>query len=116
MCSGFVYLFKVDGFDVYKIGNSKHPKKRLKEVQTGCPFKVTICHTFETDRSEEVESYLHRRFDRQKETDEGHELQGEFFCLTVGDTRMFLEHCKKAEDVILLLENTNTYVQEKKGL
>ena len=36
----YVYLFNVEGTDIYKIGYSQHPKKRVEEVQVGCPFKV----------------------------------------------------------------------------
>lgn len=110
----FVYLFNVEGTSVYKIGNSKHPEKRVSEVQVSCPFKVVEIARFKSQYPTQVESYLHRKFGLQKVDEDGRELQGEFFSLSFEDRKMFLEHCKKAEDVFILLEN-NSYVNEKKG-
>ena len=109
----YVYLFNVEGTDVYKIGNSKHPGKRVSEVQTGCPYKVTEVARFESNYPTQVEINLHKRFSSQKEDEYGRKLQGEFFSLSIEDKQMFSEHCKKAEDMFLILES-NTYLQDKK--
>jgi len=109
----YVYLFNVEGTDVYKIGNSKHPEKRLLEVQTACPYKVFEVARFESEYPTQVETAMHRIFGSQKEDDDGRELQGEFFRLSFDDRKMFQEHCKKAENRFIILEN-NTYLQDKK--
>jgi hypothetical protein len=109
----YVYLFNVEGTDIYKIGYSKHPKKRVEEVQVGCPFKVIEVARFDSAYPTQVESKLHRQFGMQKEDDEGRELQGEFFSLSFEDRKMFLEHCQNAENMFLILES-NTYLQDKK--
>lgn len=109
----FVYLFNVEGTNVYKIGNSKHPEKRISEVQTGCPFKVVEVARFKSQYPTQVETSLHRKFGFQKTDEYGRELQGEFFSLSQDDKKMFVEHCQKAEDMFLILEN-NTYLQDKK--
>jgi hypothetical protein len=109
----FVYLFNVDGTNVYKIGNSKHPEKRVAEVQTGCPFKVIEVARFKSQYPTQVETALHRKFGLQRYDEDGRELQGEFFALSMEDRKMFMEHCQKAEDMFLILEN-NTYLQDKK--
>ncbi|MEK6829559.1 MAG: GIY-YIG nuclease family protein [Nanoarchaeota archaeon] len=111
----FVYLFNVEGTSVYKIGNSKHPEKRIAEVQTGCPFKVIEVARFKSEYPTQVETALHRRFGLQKTDEDGRELQGEFFTLSFDDRKMFLEHCQKAEDVFIILEN-NSYLQDKKKM
>jgi len=109
----YVYLFNVEGTDVYKIGYSKHPKKRIAEVQVGCPYRVTEVARFKSEYPTQVESKLHRQFGMQKEDEDGRELQGEFFSLSLDDRKMFLEHCQNAENMFLILEN-NTYLQDKK--
>ena len=109
----YVYLFNVEGTDVYKIGNSKHPSKRVFVVQTGCPWKLVEVARFESNYPTQVETAMHKRFSSQKEDENGRELQGEFFSLSFEDKQMFSEHCQKAEDMFLILEN-NTYLQDKK--
>jgi hypothetical protein len=62
----YVYLFNLEGTNIYKIGNSKHPEKRVSEVQTGCPFKVIEVARFKSSYPTLVETALHRRFGFQK--------------------------------------------------
>ena len=109
----YVYLFHVEGTNVYKIGNSKHPDKRLTEVQTGCPFRVVEVARFKSKYPTQVESSLHRKFGFNKEDDNGRALQGEFCALSYEDKKLFKEHCQKFEDMMLLMED-NTYLQDKK--
>jgi len=109
----YVYLFHVEGTDIYKIGNSKHPEQRVPEVQVGCPYKVVEVARFESEYPTKVETAMHKVFGSQKEDEEGRALQGEFFRLSFKDRKMFKEHCQKAENRFLILEN-NTYLQDKK--
>jgi hypothetical protein len=109
----YVYLFNVEGTNIYKIGYSQHPKKRVAEVQVGCPFKVVEVARFESAYPTQVEAGLHKKFGLQREDEYGRELQGEFFALTADDKLMFKEYCQKAEDVFIILES-NTYLQDKK--
>jgi len=85
----------------------------MAEVQVGCPYKVFEVARFESNYPTQVETALHRMFGFQKKDEDGRELQGEFFCLSQKDSDMFLEHCKNAENIFLLLEE-NTYLQDKK--
>jgi hypothetical protein len=112
---GYVYLFNLEGTDIYKIGNSKHPDKRRLEIQTSCPFKVVEVMRFESNYPVQVEMSLHKKFGFQKEDESGRILQGEFFVLSKKDKEMFNEHCQKYENINLILEN-NTYIQDKKKL
>ena len=63
---GYVYLFNLEGTDIYKIGNSKHPDKRRLEIQTSCPFKVVEVMRFESNYPVQVEMSLHKKFGFQK--------------------------------------------------
>lgn len=68
---------------------------------------------FKSQYPTQVESKLHRQFGMQKKDEDGRELQGEFFSLSLDDRKMFVEHCQNAENMFLILEN-NTYLQDKK--
>ena len=67
---------------------------------------------FRSNYTTQLEVNLHKRFGSQKEDEEGRELQGEFFELSLEDKQMFQEHCRKAENMFLILES-NTYLQDK---
>lgn len=109
----YVYLFNLEGTDIYKIGYSKHPDRRVCELQTSCPFKVLEVARFESNYPTQVENALHKKFGMQKKDEYDRELQGEFFSLSFKDRQLFNEHCQMAENIFLILEN-NTYLQDKK--
>lgn len=115
MSKKYVYLFQVEGTNVYKIGNSKHPDKRLLEVQVGCPFKVVEIARYETRFATKIESLLHTRYNLKKEDEDGRELQGEFFALNKEDRDTFEENCKKADEAFILLSESNSYFKQKNG-
>ena len=110
----YVYLFNVEGTDVYKIGHSKHPEKRLLQLQTGNPTKIEFVNSFESNYATQLESFLHRKFKHKKHSEDEEKLQGEFFCLDEYDISGFLECCQKFENNMILLESSNTYIQDKK--
>ncbi len=49
-----VYVMKAGDLDLYKIGWSANPEKRLKQIRAGSPFTLQIVATLETDRSAEL--------------------------------------------------------------
>jgi hypothetical protein len=110
----YVYLFNAEGTDVYKIGHSKHPEKRLLQLQTGNPTKIEFVNSFESNYATQLESFLHRKFKHKKHSEDEEKLQGEFFCLDEYDISGFLECCQKFENNMILLESSNTYIQDKK--
>jgi len=65
---------KPDGADLYivqsgvtgaiKIGRSKHPKKRLEQLQTGCPYPLRLILVLENQGH--IERDLHKRLERGK--------------------------------------------------
>ena len=56
---------------VCKIGYSKNPHKRIKSIQTGCPYPISILKYYSGIGKRE-EKLLHRKYQRYK-------LQGEWF-------------------------------------
>lgn len=73
---GYVYLLKCG--DHYKIGQSKKPRKRLKQLRTGSPLPIRVIHTLRTSYYREIERDLHRRFADKR-------AEGEWFLLADDD-------------------------------
>ena len=39
---GFIYILKLKGFDLYKIGVSNKPKRRIRDIKNVLPFESNI--------------------------------------------------------------------------
>ena len=52
-----IYLIKAGEY--YKIGCSKHPKTRIRAMQTGCPFKMDLVFSIFCDEAFVLEAALH---------------------------------------------------------
>lgn len=57
-----------------KIGRSFNCEKRLKQIQTSCPYKLRIVDKFESDDATEEEKAFHSQYSRFR-------LYGEWFLL-----------------------------------
>lgn len=60
--TGFIYLAKTFNSDLYKIGLSKTPLKRMSKLQTGNAEELTILHLVFVFNAKEVESSLHKYY------------------------------------------------------
>jgi hypothetical protein len=69
--SGYVYLFKC-GDSWYKIGSSKQPDKRLSQVQTGNPMRVSLIHQVFTSDCAKLEKSFHNYYSQYR-------VEGEWF-------------------------------------
>jgi len=67
-----LYIIQSDKSGAIKIGRSKNPQKRLKQLQTGSPFKLRILLILEGKGS--IEKQLHHRLDEYKQ-----DCKGEWF-------------------------------------
>lgn len=74
-----VYIIHMGGDgladDVYKIGISHAPGKRLQSLNTSSPFELELVHKFVADSAEEAEAKLHKKFKASR-------MSGEWFKLT----------------------------------
>ena len=57
-----LYIIQSDNTGNFKIGRSKHPNKRLKQLQTGNPNKLKLILVLENQGHQE--KYLHNRINR----------------------------------------------------
>ena len=59
---GFIYILKLKGFDLYKIGVSANPKRRIYDIDSNSPFGVKeICVLF-FKNVYEIEECVHDNF------------------------------------------------------
>lgn len=71
---GRVYLVYSHSLNLYKIGESDNPKRRLREIQASVPGQIDEIHTLETDDPAGIEQYWHRRFRGLKRINEWFDL------------------------------------------
>lgn len=98
---GFVYLMCSET-GLYKIGRSKAPSNRMKELNKQFPVKIWLIHFFKSNVYIQVEKYLHDKFSIQRKGDE-------WFSLSQKDIDWF---CSLADhsldnDVLASVENNS---------
>lgn len=82
---GFVYLIKYADSNLYKIGLSKNPSERLKQLQSAISEKLTLLHTIKTSDMMELESYFHQMFAASR-------ARSEWFELSNDDVSVFMNY------------------------
>lgn len=55
-----------------KIGVAKRPSSRLRDLQTSCPYELSLKRSKQCDDAQAVENYLHTRFSHYR-------MRGEWF-------------------------------------
>lgn len=104
----YVYLMQMEGMDIYKIGHSKNPNKRLESVQTGNPFKLTLVDFYETQRASQIEAAMHNRYAAQKISENEYKLMGEWFKLDNEAILKFREICQQMDANFQAIEDIST--------
>lgn len=83
---GYVYLMKAG--EALKIGKSRNPAQRIKEVQVGNPVDVSLLAVFKcatVGQSSIFERALHRKFKSSR-------LRGEWFNASIADAILMETH------------------------
>lgn len=96
-----VYLIYCKFMNLYKIGISINPEKRIKQLQTGTPYELSIIAVYESKCPFKVEKILHNTFLSKKTPDnfkyDFEWLNGEWFNLTTQDVVDFVSCCENTE-------------------
>jgi len=102
-----IYLINQINTNKYKIGVTKNNVSlRVKQLQTGSSESLTTITEFETNYGFKLESILHRHYDCKKTI-------GEWFELSEQDITTFLKTCETYENNFKIIEEQNTYYQDK---
>lgn len=100
----YVYLIRSKETNRYKIGKSKNPEKRLKQLQTGSSEQLELIEKFQSKYPFLIESTMHNRYSYVK-------MIGEWFDLPYLNKSDFINECKKIEENIKFLkENDNVFI------
>lgn len=77
-----LYILSVNNRDLYKIGQTNNITRRIKELQTGCPYKINIEIVFYPDICDPYgyeisffENFLHNYFKSKKHLGEWYKLK-----------------------------------------
>jgi hypothetical protein len=100
----YVYLIQSleDGY--YKIGVSKHPNKRIKELNTGNASPLKLVEIFQSEQAHKIERILQNRLTPFRKT-------GEWFDMPMASIANFGRECQKIEEMIAFLKkNDNVFI------
>jgi hypothetical protein len=75
MQSDNIYVIGCGDFGAYKIGISTSASVRKEQLQSGCPFELSVVYSFNTPYARFVERIWHEKFHKSH-------LRGEWFDLT----------------------------------
>jgi hypothetical protein len=100
----FVYLIQSLENSYYKIGISKHPKKRIKELQTGNSSELKLVEVYQSEFANQIEKTLQRRYSHLRK-------EGEWFDMGISNEVSFIEECRKIEETLSFLKkNDNVFI------
>lgn len=102
-----IYLMFIPELNVCKIGLSNNSKKRIKQLQTGCPYQINLTKVYNSEIASKIEKILHRNFNAKKIDYQEYNLKGEWFRLDIDQIINFEQICKEFEDKIEYLRNNN---------
>ncbi|MHA2183072.1 MAG: GIY-YIG nuclease family protein [Promethearchaeota archaeon] len=99
-----IYLIQSTETGRYKIGVSKNPHKRIKQLQTGSSEELNLINSFESEYYNKIEKGLHSTYSHLS-------VIGEWFNLTLNEEVSFINKCEKIEgDIKILKELGNEFI------
>ena len=96
-----VYLIKEEENNYFKIGISKNPLIRIKQLQTGSAGHIILYYEYASEYASKIEKAFHRRY-------KTYNVNGEWFNLREEHICEFIENCSKYERNFQALDITNT--------
>lgn len=94
----YIYLIQSLEEGYYKIGVSKHPNKRITELNTGNSSPLKLIETYKSEFANQIEKTLQRKYHHLKKN-------GEWFNISVSIEITFIEECKFIEENLKFLKN-----------
>lgn len=85
---GYIYILKQKGFDIYKIGVSANPKRRIYDIDSANPFGVEIMCLEWFKNVYELEEVIHDSFSKN-------ELRKEWFKIHREDIKILINQLKE---------------------
>ena len=100
----YIYLIQSLEHSYYKIGVSKHPAKRILELQTGNSSELKLIETYQTEFAHQIEKALQRRYSHLHK-------EGEWFDMSISNEVSFRKECQQIEEnLVLLKKNGNVFI------
>lgn len=100
----YVYMIQALESGHYKIGVSKHPQKRIKQLITGNSSELKLIETYQSEHAYKIERTLQRRYTGMKK-------EGEWFDLSIQHETTFLTECEQIQaNINILKENGNVFI------
>ena len=96
----YIYLIQSLENSHYKIGISKNPKRRIKELQTGNSSELRLVETYQSVYAVNIERALQRRYSYLHK-------EGEWFDMSIINEVTFLSECQKIEEMLIYLEKNS---------
>lgn len=97
----YIYLIQCLEDGRYKIGISKHPEKRILQLQTGNSSELKLLAKYHTENYSYIEGVLHRRLSHYRK-------MGEWFDMSIKEEVEFTKYCKDIENTLLFLKKNNS--------
>lgn len=99
-----IYLIQSLEDSYYKIGISKNPKRRIRQLQTGNSSKLKLIESYPSEHAGLIEKTLQRRYAYLKK-------EGEWFDLSLLNEISFIDECRKIEESFnVLKKNDNVFI------
>jgi predicted GIY-YIG superfamily endonuclease len=99
-----VYLIKSIEDGYYKIGISKHPSKRIEELNTGNSSSLKLVEAYKSEHANQIEKILQRKYSFFRKN-------GEWFDLSLNVEIDFNKDCQIIEkNLIELKKSSNVFV------
>jgi hypothetical protein len=95
----YIYLIKSVDDSYYKIGISKHPNKRLSQLQTGNSAELKLIGVYQSEFANQIEGTLQRRYSHLHKN-------GEWFDMDIKIELTFIDECQKIEETLSSLKRS----------
>jgi len=95
----YIYLIQSLENGYYKVGVSKHPQQRIRELQTGNSSKLKLIETYQSELAHQIERALQRRYEHLRK-------EGEWFNFFLQEEVTFIKNCRQVEDNLILLKKS----------